>query len=62
MRKDEVEYQINNKEGAYEDLYYYTQKIKGTFEYLKSKRRNLHAMINQLGLPAFFETFSYAEN
>ena len=32
MKKDEVEYEINNKEGAYEDLFYYTQKIKGSFE------------------------------
>ena len=60
LSRSEVSEMLFNKNGIYKDIYYCARKIKGTSEYMKTKQRNLTAMIDQEGLPSFFLTFSYA--
>ena len=48
-------------EGIFKDIFYQTRKIKGSNEYQKVKQRELNSMVQQLGLPGLFETFSQAD-
>ena len=61
MTKEDVKAQLENKEGIYNEIFRSASKIKGTYAYQKTKQSDLQAMVKQLGLPAMFETFSYAD-
>ena len=61
MKKDDIIAHLQNKEGIYNEIFRSASKIKGTYAYQKTKQYDLQAMVKQLGLPAMFETFSYAD-
>ena len=61
MKRDDIKYQVEEMEGIFKDIFYQTRKIKGSNEYQKVKQRELNSMVQQLGLPGLFETFSYAD-
>lgn len=61
MKRDDIKYQVEEMEGIYKDIFYQTRKIKGSNEYQKVKQRELNSMVQQLGLPGLFETFSQAD-
>ena len=61
MKKDDIIAQLEKKEGIYNEIFRSASKIKGTYAYQKTKQSDLQAMVKQLGLPAMFETFSYAD-
>ena len=58
MKRDDIKYQVEEMEGIFKDIFYQTRKIKGSNEYQKVKQRELNSMVQQLGLPGLFETFS----
>ena len=61
LKRDDIKFQVNKEEGVFKDIFYQTRKIKGTNEYQKVKQRDLNSMVQHLGLPCLFETFSYAD-
>ena len=61
MKWDDIKFQVEEMQGIFKDIFYQTKKIKGSNEYQKAKQRDLNSMVQQLGLPCLFETFSYAD-
>ena len=58
MKRDDIKYQVEEMQEIFKDIFYQTRKIKGSNEYQKAKQRDLNSMVQQLGLPCLFETFS----
>ena len=51
----------DNMNQIHHDICYCLRKVKTTPANMKSKQRNLTAMIDEYGLPTIFNTFSYAD-